>query len=228
MLRPGVAQALAVRSNIRRSQELVGRTSDEVSWKEFRGTNPDLFNEWTDHMIALADLVQRHLDQDRVPVFEFLRLKLGSSQGHEATINSFRSNGSSGNSPVRVGDQIPVEVIDRSATPAQWVALTRAPGFDPEAGLPADPTRSIRIRRQHLGPEEVLDFFPTGAGCIAVRSGYAELGSAFHHARIYRCTKVLKSGKESVFFAMMRVYQIDLLHHRGADLFFSSDTTPVH
>ncbi|MDR1237372.1 MAG: HNH endonuclease, partial [Propionibacteriaceae bacterium] len=223
MLRPGVAQALAVRSNLRRSQELAGRRPDEDSWKEFRGTNPELFDQWKVHMVALAGLVQEQLDEDRVPVFEFLRLKLGSSKGHEDIIRSFRGRTEGGQwvpTPVvRVGDQIAVDTIDRSATPAQWIALTRAPGYDPEVGLPADSTRRIRVQHSHLGPDDVLDFFPTSSGCVAVRFGYSELGAAFHHARIYRCIKLLKSGKQSPFYAMMRVYQVDLLRHRAEDLF---------
>jgi CRISPR-associated endonuclease Csn1 len=45
------------------------------------------------------------------------------------------------------------------------------------------------------------------------------LGASFHHARIYRCTKKLKSGASKTFYAMLRVYQVDLLRHAHEDLF---------
>jgi CRISPR-associated endonuclease Csn1 len=202
---------------------IVGRDTDEIEWKLFRGANESLFNQWVDHMVILADLVQNALDQDRVPVFEFLRLKLGSSKGHEDIVRSFRGERKGGSwvayPTIRLQDEIPADTIDRSATPAQWVALTRSPDFVPGIGLPANPERRIRIRNQRVEPSDQLDFFPTGSGCLAVRDGYVELGAAFHHARIYRCVKRLKSGKETVFFAMMRVYQADLVGHRSDDLF---------
>jgi CRISPR-associated endonuclease Csn1 len=224
MMRPGIAQALVVRDNLRNAQHITGGAAEgDTPWKEYRGENATLFNEWTEHMDSLVWLVQQQLDQDRVPVFEFLRLRLGSSQGHEDSIRSFKDtvlkSGTVLKAHARVGDELPVELIDRSATPAQWVALTRASGFEPGVGLPADPDRRIRIHDRWFGPDDELSFFPTTAGCIALRGGYAELGSSFHHARIYRCTQVLKSGKEKVFYAMMRVYQVDLLGHKHEDLF---------
>jgi CRISPR-associated endonuclease Csn1 len=221
MLRPGAAQALVVRDNLKRSQELGGVDDEDIPWKSFRGANSDLFDTWVKQMVAMAELLRQALEYDRIPVFEFIRLKLGSSRGHEDTIRGFRERGKDRGRPpvIRLRDELPMSLIDRSATPAQWVALTRADGFVPGSGLPADESRTIRIHGRRLAPDSELDFFPTAAGCIAVRGGYAELGAAFHHARIYRCTKRLKSGKESVFFAMMRVYQVDLLKHRHEDLF---------
>jgi CRISPR-associated endonuclease Csn1 len=209
LLRPGVAQVLAVRDNLRKTNRIDPEA--EVDWRDYRGTDTVLFQTWTDHMVTLADLVQAHLDADRVPVFEFLRLKLGSSKGHEDTIRPTVKR--------RVGDELPAELIDRSATPQQWVALTRAPGFDPAVGLPADASRRLRVKSRHLGPDDEIEFFPTNSGCIATQGGYAELGSSFHHARIYRCTKTLKSGKATTFYAMMRVYQTDLLPYRRDNLF---------
>jgi CRISPR-associated endonuclease Csn1 len=209
LLRPGVAQVLAVRDNLRKTNRIDPQA--EVDWKDYRGTDTALFQAWTDHMVTLADLVQDHLDADRVPVFEFLRLKLGSSKGHEDTIRPTLKR--------RLADELPVELIDRSATPQQWVALTQAPGFDLATGLPADESRHLRVKNRHLGPDDEIEFFPTGAGCIATQGGYAELGSAFHHARIYRCTKTLKSGRVSTFYAMMRVYQVDLLGGANDNLF---------
>ena len=47
-----------------------------------------------------------------------------------------------------------------------------------------------------------------------MRGGYAELGSSFHHARIYK----IVGGKKPVF-SMMRVYTVDLLKYENEDLF---------
>jgi CRISPR-associated endonuclease Csn1 len=210
LLRPGVAQVLAVRDNLRRTAQIQGPRT-EIRWKDYRGTDTALFNEWQVQMQRLADLVQDELETDRVPVFEFLRLKLGSSQGHEDTVRPL--------SKARVGDQWSMEQIDRSATPAQWVALTRHPDFKPGFGLLANPTRRIRIHGTWYEADDEIGYFPTGAGCVAVRGGYAELGASFHHARISRCTKTSKSGVTKTFYAMMRIYQVDLLKHAHEDLF---------
>jgi CRISPR-associated endonuclease Csn1 len=211
MLQPGAAQALVVRNNLRQTNRIDPNQGDD--WKLYKGTNPALFERWTAQMEQLACLVQVQLDEDRVPVFEFLRLRPGSSSGHEDTIRQTQK--------IRLGDPLSVELIDRSATPQQWVALTRCPGFASSEGLPEDPNRRVRVKSQWFGADDSLEFFGTGAGCVAVRGGYAELGSSFHHARIYRCSVPLKSGKTKQFYAMMRVYQIDLLPHRGksVDLF---------
>jgi CRISPR-associated endonuclease Csn1 len=164
-------------------------------------------------MVKLADLIQQHLEKDQVPVFEFLRLRPGSSSGHEDTVRK--------TDKARVGEELSVQLIDRSATPQQWVALTRHPDFDRTNGLPADSSRRIRIKNRWYEADDEIEFFPTSAGCVAVRGGYAELGSSFHHARIYRCTKKRASGGAKTFYAMMRVYNIDLLpfHNQKVDLF---------
>jgi CRISPR-associated endonuclease Csn1 len=210
MLRPGVAQVLVERNSMRKTAQIEGPRT-EIQWKNYRGTDTSLFTQWQEQMMEATDLVHERLDTDQVPVFEFLRLKLGSSQGHEDTVRQL--------SRVRVGDEWSAEQIDRAATPAQWVALTRHPDFDPVKGLPADPKRQIRIHGTWLLATDEIGHFPSGAGCVAVRGGYAELGAAFHHARIYRCSKTLKSGVAKPFYAMMRVYQVDLLKHAPEDLF---------
>lgn len=210
MLRPGVAQILAIRDNLRRTAQIEGpRTS--IRWKEYCGNDTALYREWKENMRVMTELLQERIDADRVPVFQFLRLRLGSSQGHEDTVRPLLK--------ARLGDVWSVEQIDRSSTPAQWVALTRHPDFDASAGLPKDPTRNVRIHGKWYKADDYLSYFPTGAGCIAIRGGYAELGSAFHHARIYRCTRKLRSGAARTFYAMMRVYQVDLLAHAKEDLF---------
>ncbi len=211
LLRQGAAQALAVRNNLRQTNRV--DPTQETDWKQYKGTNTEIFDIWVEQMRSLADLVQRYLEEDRVPVFELLRLRLGSSSGHEDTIRKTIQ--------ISVREALPMELVNRSATPQQWVALTRATGFDPAAGLPTDSGRCLCVKGTHLGPDDKLEFFPTGKGCLAVRGGYVALGSSFHHARIYRCSVPYKTGKPKQFFAMMRVYQVDLLPYRGkpVDLF---------
>lgn len=210
LLSPGIAQALAVRDNLRATAQILGPSAD-IDWKHYRGANPDLFETWQARMERLAGLLQVKLDADGVPVFEFLRLRLGSSVGHEDTIRQLKK--------AKVEDAWTMERIDRSATPAQWVALMRQPDIDARAGLPANPTRRLRIHGTWFDPEDELPYFPSGAGCVAIRGGYAELGSSFHHARIYRCTQPQRAGRTRSFYAMMRVYQVDLLRHAKEDLF---------
>lgn len=214
-----ISQVLAERENLHRTYELTThdyeKPEDErprPAWTLYKGSNPELFDSWREQMESLAGLVQDHLDHDQVPVFELLRLRPGNSSGHEDTVRETVK--------IHLSDALPVELIDRSATPQQWVALTRHPDFDPEKGLPADPTRRIRVKDVWYEASDFIEFFPTSAGCVSVRGGYAELGSSFHHARIYRCTKRLRSGTKT-FYAMMRVYNLDLLPFRGnaTDLF---------
>ncbi len=206
-----IALVLAERDNMRRANQL--DRSSNADWKSYTGANPALFEAWKTQMLRLAELIQEVIDADRVPVSSFIRLRSGNGAVHEDTIRRLAH--------ARLGEELPWELIDRSATPQQWVALTRHPDFEPGVGLPADPNRRIRVKQQWLDATGELDFFTIGAASIAVRGGFAELGSSFHHARVYRCTKTLKSGKTGNFFAMMRVYQVDLLERRGeaVDLF---------
>lgn len=224
-----LVQILAERDSMHRAYELTtddyrmgddDRKKLQPAWKTYKGLNVELFSAWQKQMEALASLVQRQLEADAVPVWEFLRLRPGSSQAHEAIIRSFTRD-SSGDplATACLGDQLSGDLIDRSATPQQWVALTRHPDFDKKNGLAADPSRRIRVVNRWLDATDELEFFPTGAGCVKVRGGYAELGASFHHSRIYRCAKKLMSGKVTTFYAMMRVYQIDLLGLRDQDVF---------
>jgi CRISPR-associated endonuclease Csn1 len=200
-----LAQVLAIRDNLHRVNQLDGRLA--IDWKDYKGANPDLFDCWRQQMVLLADLIQAALDRDQVPVFELLRLRVGSSRAHEDTVNKLAQ--------VAVSQAMSTELIDRSATPAQWVALTRQPDFDPREGLPSDPSRRVRIHQDWFTGADKLGFFKTGSGCLAVRGGYVELGSSFHHARIYRCVKRLSSGKTSLFYGQLRVYASDLIEFGG-------------
>ena len=98
------------------------------------------------------------------------------------------------------------------------IALPRDPAVDTKEGLPANPDRRIRINGTHLGPADEIGFFGSGADAIAVRGGYAEIGSTIRHARVYRI-----DGGKKPSYAMLRVFSTDLLAHRHEDLF----TAPI-
>ena len=65
--------------------------------------------------------------------------------------------------------------------------------------------------------ERIRFFGATPAGkwsaAIAVRGGYVSISNTIHHVRIY------KLAEEPAKYGMLRVYQVDLRHARGADLF---------
>ncbi|MEJ6018646.1 type II CRISPR RNA-guided endonuclease Cas9 [Corynebacterium sp. H113] len=205
-----VAQALAERDSLRSQEHMVGRPDPLYGpWKEYAGRSVEVkavFNTWIKKMSALVPLLQEALDEDRIPVTENLRLRLGNSLVHEETVHPLTN--------LRLGDAIPVEIVDRAATPALWCALTREPDFDWKEGLPENPNRSIKVNGRRLNSEDSIQVFGCKAGAISVRGGYCELGGAFHHARLYRIT----NGKK-ISYAMMRVYTADLAKFRNEDLF---------
>ncbi|NLC98224.1 MAG: CRISPR-associated protein [Actinomycetales bacterium] len=210
LLDESVARTLAERVNRRQSQQLTREADD---WKTWTGSSPkakERYQHWLTHMSVLADLLTEAMHNDDIPVMEDLRLRLANGSAHDDTIRPL----------VRrlVSDELQVELIDRASSPSLWVALTRDPDFDPKEGLPANPDRRIRINGTHLGPDDEIGFFGSGAAAIAVRGGYAEIGSTIHHARVYR----IDGGKKPTF-AMLRVFSTDLLAHRHGDLF----TAPI-
>ncbi|WP_286953824.1 type II CRISPR RNA-guided endonuclease Cas9, partial [Corynebacterium sp. UBA4397] len=200
-----IAETLAIRGNKRDSSRI---TNGTYQWKEFTGSDAAhraAWNAWLPRMQRLAALLQRALQEDRIPVTSNLRLRLGNGRAHEDSIGKL--------SKLRVGDEISARDIDRASSEALWCALTRAHDFDPKHGLPENPDRKIRIHGSWYDADDEIEVFPVAAGAIKVRGGYAEL-NRFHHARIYRIT----SGKRPVY-AMLRVYNIDLAKHRDSDLF---------
>jgi CRISPR-associated endonuclease Csn1 len=206
MMRPAVATTLAERDNLRTTQQL---SRAEETWKQFAGANPGnqvLFSRWREQMDHLTELLNRALEEDRIPVTENLRLRLGSSAAHDDTIRPLDKR--------KVGDAIPAQVVNRASSPALWCALTRQPDFDEKTGLPKDPGRVIRLKNRYLDAASTIGFFPTDAAAIEVRGGYAEIGNTIHHARIYR----VDTGKKQ-FFGMVRVFHTDLVAHRRGDLF---------
>ncbi|MDO4761813.1 MAG: HNH endonuclease [Corynebacterium sp.] len=201
-----VAETLAVRSNLKFSQEL---RREAPQWKEFTGkdlVHQQVWNRWLPRMHKLADLLNAALQEDRIVVMSNLRLRLGNGSAHEDTIGKLTK--------LAVGSAISLQDVDRASSEALWCALTRHPDFDPKVGLPANPDRTLRIHDKHLNADDTIEFFPVKAGSLALRGGYVELGSSFHHARIFK----IPVGKKFAF-CMMRVYTVDLLKHRKEDLF---------
>lgn len=208
MISPSIATVLAHRIALR-GEERVTRANE--TWTTFRGNTQAgrvLYSQWLGHMTHLTEMLHEALTDDHVIIRQNVRLRLGDGKAHGDTIRALGRK--------RVGDALPMSLIDRAASPALWCALTRARGFDPHIGLRADPTRRIVVRGTHLGPEDEIAFMPGKAAGIAVRGGFAEIGDAIHHARIYRIDGT------SPAYAMLRVFQNDLLRHRGEDLFSTS------
>lgn len=208
MLTPSIAQTLALRMNLRHSERAIAA---QETWKSFTGKTAAArrtWQHWNEGMCVLSDQFNVLLNEDRVPVTQNLRLRLGSSAVHEDTIRPFPAS-----SRYQVGDAIPAAIIDRASTPQLWTALTRLPDYDPKEGLPENPERQIRVKNQYLNADDEICFFPGNAGALAVRGGYVDLGSSFHHVRLYRI-----KGKRPTY-AVLRVYQLDLKRHAHEDLF---------
>lgn len=222
LMNPSVSQTLALRLNMRDAQRLTGR---EETWKNFYGkpgAASQRFETWRESMLRAVELFNIRLSENTIPFVENIRLRVGSSAMHDATVHSFRPRRNTAGELIQekgCGEQHPlssalaVELIDRAETPALWTALTRCPDFDPKKGLPENPNRVISVNGTRVGPDDLLNFFGSSAACVKVRGGYAELGNSIHHARIYRI-----DGKKTVY-AMVRVFQVDLLRLRKQDVF---------
>lgn len=214
MMRPAVAKVLAERIELRKEQRF---SSGEVSsvWKEYQGKNEKtLYLRWQKDIHKLTGLLTDAFMKDAIPVRENLRLRIADSAAHEATIDSLDKTGKKGaKAPrYRLGDALPVDIIDRAGTPALWCALTRLPDFDAKRGLPVNPDRTIKVNGSRITAEDLLPIGPEKA-FILVRGGYASIGTSIHHARIY-----LIPGKKPRY-GMIRVFAEDLRRHQGDDLF---------
>ena len=206
MMDESIARTLAERTNQRDAQHL---TREPESWKSYAGSSPQAisrFQDWKSRMHSLADLLCEAMDEDRIPVTENLRLRLGDGAAHLDTIQPLVR--------LRVSDEISSQMIDRASTPALWSALTAHPDFEQGVGLPACENRSIKLHGRPLTSIDEIGFFAKDAAAIAVRGGFAEIKNTIHHARVYR----IDGGKKTAF-AMLRVFAVDLLHHRHEDLF---------
>lgn len=207
MMRPKVAEILAIRSNLRESQRLSGQ---EETWKQFTGQEPAdqfIYERWLTQMQAMGDLFNEALDENMVVVRENLRLRLADGAAHDATIRPFQRK--------PLGSAFAIGEIDKAATPALWCALTRLPDFDPKHGLPENPDRRISVNGTRFEADDDIELFSKNSAAIAVRGGFAEIGNSIHHARVYR----IDQGSKKPKFGMIRVFQHDLLRHRDEDLF---------
>ena len=226
LMNPSVSRTLALRVNMRDAQRIAGL---EETWKNFYGKPGEAsncFESWRESMLRGVELFNIALSDNAIPFVENIRLRAGSSVIHDATVHSFCPPKTPDGEQIitkgygeqhRLGDALPVELIDRAETPALWTALTRCPDFDPKKGLPENLNRTISVNGTRVGPMELLNFFGSSAACLKVRGGYVELGSSIHHARIYRI-----DGKKTAY-AMVRFFQVDLLRLKDQDLF----TTPL-
>lgn len=211
-----VARTLAERANMKAAQRI---TRQAETWREHQGSSPaaqEKFAKWRADMEVVLELLSSALNEDRIPVIEPLRLRLGDGAAHDDTVRSLRTKENPLGGKL-VGDEFSLVDIDRATTPQLWCALTRCEDFDPEVGLPANPGRRIRVQGRWFEGDDVVEIFPTSSALLRVRGGYAEIGSTIHHARVYRI-----AGKKPVY-AMMRVFTVDLLSHRHEDLF----TAPI-
>ena len=120
---------------------------------------------------------------------------------------------------VPLGSAMSADLIRRASTPALWCALTRLPDYDEKEGLPEDSHREIRVHDTRYSADDEMGFFASQAAQIAVQEGSADIGSAIHHARVYRCWKTNAKGVRKYFYGMIRVFQTDLLRACHDDLF---------
>ena len=139
------------------------------------------------------------------------RYVLGNSIAHDATIHPLEK--------VPLGSAMSADLIRRASTPALWCALTRLPDYDEKEGLPEDSHREIRVHDTRYSADDEMGFFASQAAQIAVQEGSADIGSAIHHARVYRCWKTNAKGVRKYFYGMIRVFQTDLLRACHDDLF---------
>lgn len=214
LMHHGMAMILNEKNELRMAQFYTNQLNqNEMDWKEYpAGTSkgPRYF-EWVDDMHSLLELINNALDADRVKVLRNIRLELGNSRAHEDTIHKLVK--------VRLGDALDAKQINKASTPALYAALTRLPEYNPKNGLPENSDREITVNGKHYAADDDVLFFATDAAQLMVNGGSVEIGDGFHHARVYKCAKFNKAGKQTGFFyGMIRVFAADLVHAAHEDL----------
>lgn len=216
LMTPAIARTIAVREDRREAQQL---THAFESWKNFLGSEERMqerWESWIGDVEYACDRLNELIDADKIPVTENLRLR-NSGKLHADQPESLKKarKGSKRSRPQRyvLGDALPVEVINRVTDPGLWTALVRAPEFDAETGLPANPARSLSLRGSRISADFPVSYFPTDSPALAVQGGY--VGLEFHHARLYR----IMGPKEKVTYALLRVCAIDLCGIERSNLF---------
>lgn len=220
LMNQSVALRLAERHYLRESQRLCGTPFGQADWTLYptpETVGYDRYQQWRKQMENLLKLLNDGLDTDSIPVLRSRRLKLGNSAAHDATVRPLQY--------ARLGDAIPPTLIDHALTPQVWKALTRLPDYNPETGLPTNPNRVITALGEVCHADDEIGFLPGNNAQLYVNGGASDIGGAIHHARIYRCTQTLKTGKVKTFYGMVRVFQCDLMKRKkDTDLF----RTPLH
>lgn len=213
LMQHNVAEVLVDKNELYKAQRY-SQKEDGADWREYRGKDEEqqfLYGRWLGNIHVLLDLINDALDDDRVQILRNLRLELGNSRAHEDTIHKLLR--------VRLGDRIEASLVQRASTPALFTTLTRCDDFDEKTGLPENRERHIVVNGVHYGSEDEIAFFEKNAAQIMVHNGSAEIGNGFHHARIYLCDKINKSGKKTgEFYGMIRVFAADLAKSRNDDL----------
>ena len=213
LMQHNVAEVLVDKNELYKAQRY-SQKEDGADWREYRGKDEEqqfLYGRWLGNIHVLLDLINDALDDDRVQILRNLRLELGNSRAHEDTIHKLLR--------VRLGDKVEASLVQRASTPALFTALTRCDDFDEKTGLPENRERHIVVNGVHYGSEDEIAFFEKNAAQIMVHNGSAEIGDGFHHARIYLCDKINKSGKKTgEFYGMIRVFAADLAKSRNDDL----------
>ena len=216
LMTPAIARTIAVREDRREAQQL---THAFLSWKNFLGSEERMqerWESWIGDVEYACDRLNELIDANKIPVTENLRLR-NSGKLHADQPESLKKarKGSKRSRPQRyvLGDALPVDVINRVTHPGLWTALVRAPEFDAETGLPANPARSLSLRGSRISADFPVSYFPTDSPALAVQGGY--VGLEFHHARLYR----IMGPKEKVTYALLRVCAIDLCGIERSNLF---------
>ena len=216
LMTPAIARTIAVREDRREAQQL---TRAFESWKNFLGSEARMqerWESWIGDVEYACDRLNELIDADKIPVTENLRLR-NSGKLHADQPESLKKarKGSKRSRPQRyvLGDALPADVINRVTDPGLWTALVRAPDFDDQVGLPADPTRVLKLRGKRISADFPIDYFPTDSPALAVQGGY--VGLEFHHARLYR----IVGPKEKTTYALLRVCAIDLCGIDHSNLF---------
>lgn len=219
LMNPSVARTIALREDFRISQQV---TQAAETWKTYSGDSEVAsrkWKRWIEDMAVACCLLNDAIASNAIPVTENLRLR-NSGRLHAEMPDSLKKarKGSKRTKPEQytLADQLPSCIINRVTDPALWTALVRAPGYDPERGLPADSDRRVRVRGMELTGHSLISYFPTDSPAIAVQGGY--VGLEFHHVRLYRIDGVKPT------YALLRVCAIDLVGMRS-DL-FSADLKP--
>ena len=131
LMNPSVSRTLALRLNMRDAQRLTGV---EETWKNFYGKPGEAsqrFESWRESMLSGVELFNIALSENAIPFVENIRLRVGSSVIHDATVHSFCPPKTPEGQQIMtkgygeqhtLGSALPVELIDRAETPALWTA----------------------------------------------------------------------------------------------------------